>query len=148
METFPLSNLKARCKVSHIATVEIEFKDLDCLAKACTKCGVELRMGQKQFKWFAGKVSECDAAISVPQNTVAYEIGVHIEGGKIRLSYDPWNKGNGMQNHIAFEDDIKGIGKLQQAYAVEVARKQAKRQGFSVREQVQADGRIKLTLAR
>ena len=75
-------------------------------------------------------------------------IGVLLEGGKIRLVYDPWCGGMGMQNHVAFEDDMRGLGKLQQAYAVEVARKQAKKQGFSVREQVQADGRIKLTLAR
>ena len=134
--------------MSHIATVEIEFKDLDCLAKACTKCGVELRRDQKQFTWYNGNVSDCDAAIAVPGNSRAYEIGVHLEGGKIRLAYDPFCRGYGMQNHVAFEDDMRGLGKLQQAYAVEVARKQAKRQGFSVREQVQADGRIKLTLAR
>lgn len=134
--------------MSHIATVEIEFKDLDCLAKACTKCGVELRRDQKQFTWYNGNVSDCDAAIAVPGNKQAYEIGVHLEGGKIRLSYDPFCGGYGMQKHVAFEDDLRGLGKLQQAYAVEVARKQAKKQGFSVREQVQADGRVKLTLSR
>jgi hypothetical protein len=53
-----------------------------------------------------------------------------------------------MQDAIAFEDDIRGIGKLQQAYAIEVARKQAKKQGFAVKEQVLKDGRVKLTLSR
>ena len=28
--------------MSHIATVEVEFRDMDALAKACVKCGVEL----------------------------------------------------------------------------------------------------------
>lgn len=141
--------------MSHIATVEIEFRDMDALAKACQRCGVELRTEQKTFRWYNDKVDACDAAIVHPSK-FAFEVGVHKTETGFRLSYDPHNRGKkygshtgpGMQDAIAFEDDIRGIGKLQQAYAVEVARKQAKRQGFSVREQVQADGRIKLTMSR
>jgi len=133
--------------VSHIATVEVEFRDMDALAKACVKCGVELRQDQKTFRWYNGKVSPCDSAIVHP-NAKAYEIGVHETETGLRIEFDPFMRGHGMQDAVAFEDNIKGLGKLQQAYAVEVARKQAKRQGFSVREQVQADGRVKLTLSR
>ena len=133
--------------MSHIATVEIEFRDMDALSKACIKCGVELRTEQKQFRWYNGRISQCDAAIVHP-NAKAYEIGVHKTETGMRLEYDPFMRGYGMQDAVAFEDNIQGLGRLQQAYAVEVARKQAKRQGFSVREQVQADGRIKLTLSR
>lgn len=133
--------------MSHIATVEVEFRDMDALAKACVKCGVELRQDQKTFRWYNSKVSPCDAAIVHP-NAKAYEIGVHKTETGLRIQFDPFMSGYGMQDAVAFEDDIEGLGKLQQAYAVEVARKQAKRQGFSVREQVQADGRVKLTLSR
>jgi hypothetical protein len=120
---------------------------MDALAKACVKCGVELRQDQKTFRWYNSKVSPCDAAIVHP-NAKAYEIGVHKTETGLRIQFDPFMSGYGMQDAVAFEDDIEGLGKLQQAYAVEVARKQAKRQGFSVREQVQADGRVKLTLSR
>lgn len=133
--------------MSHIATVEVEFRDMDALAKACTKCGVELRQEQKTFRWYNGQVTPCDAAIVHP-NAKAYEIGVHKTDTGLKIQFDPFMRGYGMQDAVAFEDDIKGLGKLQQAYAVEVARKQAKRQGFSVRETVQADGRVKLTLSR
>jgi hypothetical protein len=120
---------------------------MDALAKACVRCGVELRQDQKTYRWYNGKVDPCDAAIVLP-NTQAYEVGVHKTDKGFKLSFDPFMRGYGMQDKIAFQEDIRGVGKLQQAYAVEVARKQAKRQGFSVREQVQADGRIKLTLSR
>ncbi len=133
--------------MSHIATVEIEFRDMDCLAKACERCGVELRKEQKTFRWYMGQVDPCDAAIVHP-NPTAYEIGVHKTETGLRLSFDPFARGYGMQDAVAFAEDIRGLGKLQQAYGVEVARKQAKRQGFSVKETLQADGRIKLTLSR
>jgi hypothetical protein len=141
--------------VSHIATVEVEFRDMDALAKACVKCGVELRQDQKTFRWYNDQVSSCDAAIVHPSK-FAFEIGVHKTETGLRIEFDPHNRGKkygpntgpGMQDAVAFEDNFRGLGKLQQAYAVEVARKQAKRQGFSVREQVQADGRVKLTLSR
>jgi hypothetical protein len=120
---------------------------MDALAKACVKCGVELRQDQKTFKWYGGKISPCDAAIVHP-NPKAYQIGVHKTETGLRIEFDPFRSGYGMQNAVAFEDNLKGLGKLQQAYAVEVARKQAKKQGFSFREQVQADGRVKLTLSR
>lgn len=133
--------------MSHIATVEVEFRDMDALAKACAKCGVELRQDQKTFKWYNGQVTPCDAAIVHP-NAKACQIGVHKTDTGLKIQFDPFMRGYGMQDAVAFEDDIKGLGKLQQAYAVEVARKQAKRQGFAVRETVQADGRVKLTLSR
>lgn len=86
----------------------------------------------------------------------AFEVGVHKTDKGLRIEYDPHNrgkhygqnKGPGMQDALAFEDDIQGLGRLQQAYGIEVARKQAKRQGFAVREQLQADGRVKLTLTK
>ena len=133
--------------MSHIATVEVEFKDLDALAKACQRCGVELKQDQKYFKWFEGRVDRCDAAIVHP-NPNAFQVGVIKTDKGLKLQYDPYCKGYGMQDAIAFEDNIEGIGKLQQAYAIEVARKQAKKQGFAVKEQLLKDGRVKLTLSR
>ena len=141
--------------MSHIATVEVEFKDLDALAKACQRCGVELKQDKKQFRWYNDQVSPCDAAIVHPSK-FAFEVGVHKTATGLRIEFDPHNRGKkygqntgpGMQDAIAFEDDIRGIGKLQQAYAIEVARKQAKKQGFAVKEQVLKDGRVKLTLSR
>jgi len=38
--------------MSHIATIETEFRDLDALEAACRSLGLELRRGQATFAWW------------------------------------------------------------------------------------------------
>src|SRR6266576_2837582 len=81
--------------MSHAATVEIELKDLESLAKAAEQLGLEFRQGQKTYKWYGRWVDDyhgedaaykngikpeeygkCEHALRVKGNDSAYEVGV------------------------------------------------------------------------
>ena len=159
--------------MSHIATVEVQIKDLDCLAKAAERCGLEFKRDQKNFRWYGKWMADYDAddaaykrlgidpkdygkclhALSVKDDTGrrAYEIGV-VENpkGGFALLWDFFAGGQGLMKNVSAETDTqqKGIGKLQQMYALEVAKKNAKKRGFAVKEQPGKNGEIKLVCTR
>lgn len=142
--------------MSHVATVEIEIKNLDDLAKACERIGCELVRGKTSYKWFGEHVGDypvpegfsvadlgkCEHAIRVRGNHQAYEIGVvrrrDGQPGWV-LHWDFFEGGYGLENVVG-----QGCNKLKQSYAVVSAMRTARGQGFAVEEQRQADGRIKL----
>jgi hypothetical protein len=145
--------------MSHVATVEIEIKDLDALAKACEACGLEFVRDQTTFKWFGSWVKDyhaedaaykngfkpedygkCLHAIRVPGKADAYEIGVaRRQDGKLGLLFDFWAGGKGLIDKCG-----QNAGKLTQEYAAQVAMKKAKLQGFSVQRKQLQDGRVQL----
>lgn len=160
--------------VSHIAVVETQIKDLDSLEEACKKLGLELRRGQQRYRWYGHLVGspatvaeqrkvmekqgisraergECDHAIGIPGDAKAYEVGVvRSSDGSYRLVWDYFAGGYGLMGKVAADSDERkqGVGKLVQAYTNEVVRKQARKQGFSVRERVGKNGAIVLELSR
>lgn len=152
--------------MSHVATVELEFKDLECLKAAAVRCGLEFREGQKTFKWYGRFMNDyhgddaavtrgydpkdfgkCEHAIGVPGKSSAYEIGLvrSNSGDGWALLFDYWSGGHGLMEKVSSDQDKgrKGIGKLAQAYAVEVAKKKLKKKGLVVTEKV-VDGKIRL----
>lgn len=142
--------------MSHIATVDLEIRDLDALAEAAQRCGVELVRGQTRYRWYGTSVGDtplpegfatadlghCQHVLRVPGNAKAYEVGVvsRRDGrpGYV-LHWDFYAGGYGLQDHIGVN-----CGKLKQAYGLAVARRQLTRQGFTVQEQPQPDGSISL----
>lgn len=149
--------------MSHVATVNLEVKDLDALEAACKRLGLELRRGQQTYKWFGAHVGDyplpegfqeedlgkCDHAIAIaagPKSEIAYEIGVvRRRDGKpgYTLLWDFWQGGNGLQAKVG-----QDCNRLRQAYSIEVARKHAQRQGYRVQESLQPGGAIKLLLSK
>jgi hypothetical protein len=146
--------------VSHIDLIEIQITDLDALAKAAERAGCELRLGQKTYKWWGWSVGDhpvpegftqedlgkCEHAIAVKgAGEETYEVGVvKRRDGKpgYTLIYDWFAGGNGLEQYVGHK-----AAKLKQAYAVEKAKAEARRNGFSVKETVTAKG-IQLTLSR
>lgn len=144
--------------VSHIATVELEIKDLDALEAACRQLGLQFNRGQRTYKWYGTRVGreplphgfkveelgKCEHAISVPGNSKAYEIGIaQRRDGQpgYTLLYDYWQGGYGLIEKVGDEK----CGKLTQEYAAQVAIKQARKQGFSVTRKVNAQtGQLQL----
>jgi hypothetical protein len=124
--------------MSHISKIELEVRDLQVLGNACQRLGLELLKGKKTFKWF-GKEAECHHAIRVPG--ADYEIGVTKSGGLYNLGCD------------FFDSNIeKAIGSqgglLRQAYAVEKARVEARRKGYTVVErQTQTGIQLRVQIA-
>lgn len=137
--------------MSHVTTIDIEIRDLDALATACRRCGLELTRGQETFLWYAKRRGDCTHAIRVDtsasgyselrEGVESYEIGVtRREDGKgFELQLDPHAGGFGLIERCGVDAQ-----KLRQMYATEVALKTARLQGFSVREVSQADGSIRL----
>lgn len=121
--------------MSHISTIAVEVKNLTVLEKACERLGLKLMRDQTTFKWYGRQAAPCAHAIKVPG--ADYEVGVVRDGNKFALQADFFDQ--------KLEAMLGRDGqKLIQAYAVEAAKAQARRQGYSVREETQADGTIVL----
>jgi hypothetical protein len=146
--------------MSHVATIDLEIKDLEALERACKNLGLELVKDQATYKWYGRHIGDypvpegfsvqdlgkCEHAIRVKGNPTAYEIGVtKRRDGKpgYTLLWDFWQHGFGLEAKIG----AKG-GLLKQNYSAEIARKQALRQGFKVTTKKTASGELVLTLRR
>ncbi len=126
--------------MSHVSAIELEIKDLDALKAACERLGLKWLEGKTTYRWYGQWVGDyplpegfkvedlgkCSHAISVPG--AAYEIGVVNRNGKTTLLWDFWSSG-GLEKVLG-----KGGGKLKQAYAVEAAKRAAKKAGYRVQE--------------
>jgi hypothetical protein len=135
--------------MSHVATIDLHITDLDSLAKACERLGLELVRGQTTYKWYGVSVGDyraldavkapdgkCEHAIRVKGNPRAYEIGlVKRTDGKAgwQLVWDHWAGGHGLCAKVQYGPSRKpNADKLKDWYAAEVAQKQMRRQGFRV----------------
>lgn len=159
--------------MSHVATIKLEIKDIDCLAKACARLGLEFRPGQTTYKWFGKHVGDypmpegfsvddlgkCEHAIGIPgeQTSVVFDHaanrGVSTPGsyevGLVRSRTGPgWTPIWDFIDARLVQAVGKDCCKLKQAYAAEVAVKQARMQGFGVREEQRADGSIRMVLSK
>lgn len=148
--------------MSHVATIDIEVRDLDDLSAACGRLGLELVRGQETYRWYGYSVGnhpipdgftaedfgKCEHAIRIPEGHPArrsgygecYEIGVvRRRDGRpgYTLIWDYWDP------QIRQAVGVDGI-KLRQFYAVAAAQRQAMRSGFRVQERVASDGSIQL----
>jgi hypothetical protein len=149
--------------VSHVAEVKLKVTDLDVLADACEKLGLELVRGQTTYQWygrwlndwssdraaaFQGRDPEtfgkCDHAIRV-QGTAPgsqYEIGLcaRLDGKPgYDLVYDAFGSGQELERRAGV-----GLVGLQDRYAAAVAMVELRRKGYRVSEQRTAEGAIKL----
>jgi hypothetical protein len=146
--------------MSHVATVDVEIKDLDALAEACKRIGLEFVSGQQTYRWYgmsvgdyplpagftADELGKCEHAIRIPGSETAYEIGVVCRrDGRAghTLMWDFWAGGKGLEALAG-----KDCRNLKREYAAVVAKRQAQRSGFQVNEQRQPDGSIRMVLSK
>ncbi len=143
--------------MSHVATIEIDIKDINALDRAAKRLGMTLVQGQQTYKWYGRSVGDyplpqgfkaedlgkCEHALVVDgADKQTYEVGVvRRRDGRpgFVLQWDFFAKGYGLEARVG-----KDCQKLRQAYALEVAKMQAQRKGFRVTEQMQADGSVDL----
>lgn len=155
--------------MSHVALVEIDVTNLEDLAQAARRIGLELVRGQQTYRWWGESAGDyplppgfaeedlgkCEHALRIPEPRASelcsknggekpYEIGVvRRRDGKpgYLLLWDFIAGGFGLT-------DVAGpeLGKLKQSYALVAARRTALQQGFSVSERQQADGSVQLVL--
>jgi len=82
--------------MSHITKVKTEIKDLEMLKKACEAIGLKFNENQTSYRWYRSQKNKCDHAISIPNNSNAYEIGVIKKNDSYELEWDTWNNGYGL----------------------------------------------------
>jgi hypothetical protein len=144
--------------MSHVATIDLEVKDLKALQAACERLGMEFREGQKTYKWFGGYMGDsplpegfaaadlgrCDHALSVKGNAGAYEVGVvRRRDGKpgYTLLWDFWAGGYGLQNVVG-----QNCANLKEAYTVEFTKNKLRAKGYhQFKEERQDSGKLRLT---
>lgn len=153
--------------MSHVATIDIEVTNLELLAEACRRIGLELKIDAKTYRWYgrhvgdyplpegftAEDLGQCDHCIALVADTKqqlqrrnTYEIGVcRRRDGRpgYTLLWDFWEQGHGLTEIVGEQ-----AGKLKQAYAITVAKHEALKKGFRVHEQQRADGSIELVCSR
>jgi hypothetical protein len=133
--------------MSHVTTCELEIKNLDDLASAGSRLGLELVRDAKDFRYYAGKREPCTHKLRVPEGAPraeAYEVGVVEQAdGTYRLLYDDFDR-------QICEIAGRGMQKLRQEYAVSVVRrevKRLKRDGYRVKE-VRENGKVRVVATR
>lgn len=160
--------------MSHVATIEVEIKDLQALKAACTDLGVEFVEGQRTYRcWGTGKelasleryqqssgkalmpdgfqlseMGQCEHAIKPMGLMGQYEIGLAARRDG-RPGYQLLCDLNGSAANWIKEKLGENFEKLRQGYAVEVAVRAAKRAGFRVvKKVVRSDGSVAITTQR
>lgn len=116
--------------MSHIVTIKTEVRDAYAVHAACNR----LRLPSPQlgrFPLFAGEVE----GLGVQLPDWRYPVVCQLETGQLR--YDNYQGRWGKE---------QSLGQFLQAYAVEKAKLEARRQGNSVTEHAMADGSIKVAI--
>lgn len=150
--------------MSHIARVQVNVTNLDDLAAACRRIGLELVRGRTEYGWCKlddtgalayQRRSECQHAICLPEAAAR-------EAMTGRASWIPHSLGVGPRSdgqpgyELLYEDSWDsytsalmtrvgpGCRALSQSYSAVAAIRTAQQQGFAVVEQPLPNGKIKL----
>ena len=151
--------------MSHVATIEIEIKDLQDLIAASAELGLVFEEGQKTYEWFgesigdyplpegfaANDLGHCEHAIrmndsdrikAINLGCDPYEIGVvKRRDGKPgwTLLWDFYDGGKGLERIIGPQ-----ANKLKHAVATAASVRTMARQGYRCQRQTLANGTVKL----
>lgn len=117
--------------MSHIVQIKTEVRDANAILAACNRLGLETPT-TGTHTLFAGQTAT-GYAVKLPGWQFPAVFNVETGEG----SYDNYNGAWGSQ---------KELDKFLQAYAVEKARYEAQKGGYSVWEETLADGSIKLNI--
>ena len=161
--------------MSHVAQQKVLVKSLDDLGAAVKRLGGTLKRGETKVRWYSSgfvddsttwkdffskeeadriaklsrtervkiinaEMSRADHVISFPG--AHYDVGVmRMQDSTFRLRWDQYAGGGGLHKFIGHDGGLLG-----QAYAIEAAKRAARRKGFIIREEKQPNGHIKLKL--
>jgi hypothetical protein len=116
--------------LSHVVSIRTQIRNVAAVEAACRRLGLPPpAAGTTQL--FSGEAS--GLAVQLPSWT--YPAVCDLNTGQVH--YD---------NYEGAWGDQKELGRFLQAYAVEMARLEARKKGYSITEQPLKDGSIKLTI--
>jgi len=116
--------------VSHIVTITTEIRDAEAVRAACSRLGLPTPV-EGTTKLFSGEAT--GLAVQLPD--WKYPVVCELSSGSVQ--YDNYGGAWGKQEQL---------DKFLQAYAVQCARIEARKQGHSVTEAELQDGSIRLTI--
>lgn len=116
--------------MSHIVQIQTEIRDPAALAAACKRLGFPPPV-QRTVRLFNAAVT----GMAIELAGWRYPVVCQLESGQ--LQYDNYEGRWGEQQHL---------DRLKQLYAVEKARIEARRRGYTIVEQSLVDGSIRLTV--
>ena len=116
--------------MSHVVTIQTEVRDAQAVRLACTRLQLP-QPTQGQFRLFGSDV----AGLGFLLPEWKFPVVCQLETGQVL--FDNFGGRWGEQAHL---------DRFLQAYAVEKARLEARRQGHMVTEQALVDGSVKLTI--
>ncbi len=117
--------------MSHIVEIKTQVKDAAAVQAACRRLNLA-EPQQRTVKLFSGEAT--GLAVQLPEWT--YPIVCDTATGEVK--FDNYNGRWGQQSHF---------DQFLQAYTVEKAKIEARRQGHSVSEQLLTDGSIRVQIA-
>jgi hypothetical protein len=118
--------------VSHIAQIDLEFKDVAALRKAADHLGFELVENAETFRYYAGQHAPCIHKLKIKGATSnAFEIGFrYTDNTQTTLApFVDFYGHEGQQVRKMAGDDLVG---LKQRYAAELSAAQLRKQGYRV----------------
>ncbi len=116
--------------MSHIVTIKTEVRDAAAVQAACRRLGLSEPF-QGKVRLLSGEV----AGLVVKLTDWQYPVVCDLNTGQVRFD-----------NYQGRWGDRKHLDRFLQAYAVEKAKIEARKKGYSVTEQAYSDGSIKLTV--
>ena len=117
--------------MSHVVEIKTQVKDVAAVQAACRRLKLP-EPEQRTVTLFSAKVT--GLAVELP----GWQYPVVCNTATGELKYDNYNGRWGQQSHL---------DQFLQAYAVEKAKIEARRQGHSVSEQLLTDGSIRVQIA-
>ena len=116
--------------MSHIVTIRTEIRDAAALSAACQRRNLPQPV-HETVKLFSSEAT--GHAVHLPN--WRYPVVCDLEAGQLKFD-----------NYEGRWGDPAELDKLNQAYAIEKARIEARKRGHTVTEQPLADGSVKLTI--
>ncbi len=116
--------------MSHIVQIKTQVRDPAAVQAACRRLGLAEPV-QGKFELFSGEVNG---------------VGVQLPGWRYPVVFDTATADARYDNYGGYWGEQKELDRLMQAYAVEKAKIEARKKGYTVTEQRIADGSIKLVV--
>ncbi len=116
--------------MSHIVEIQTQVRDAAAVRAGCQRLGLDTPVEGK-FKLYSETV---------------HGLGVELRNWRYPVVFDLATGKSQYDNYEGHWGEPKRLDEFMQAYAVEKAKVEARKQGYSVSEQPLADGSIKVTV--
>lgn len=149
--------------MSHVSSVNLFVTDLDALEVACEKLGLELQRGKTEWAWWGSDAGDSDLAPGFNRSQFGKgEHAIKVKGTTPRTGgLGPWEIGlvartdgqpgwallydaYGMHGRALEQAAGAGLSDLKRELATEVTLRHLYRQGYRVRQEVNAQGEVQL----